>query len=124
MADKIFNAEVTRFALRAQKDCLEEILDLWGIDIVDRGTIEAKLEEINKQLNSNLDKKSKSSKPRKLSAYNMFVREKLPELKKSFPDLKNKELMSKVSDLWKETSPEDKTKYTPVGIPSYGIMEQ
>lgn len=110
MADKIFNTEVTRFALRTKKECLEEILELWGQDIVDRGTIEAKLEEINKQLNS---EKKKSTAPRKLSAYNMFVREKLPELKKSFPDLKNKELMSKVSDLWKETSPEDKTKYTP-----------
>ena len=111
MADKIFNTEVTRFVLRTKKECLEEILELWGQDIVDRGTIEAKLEEINKQLNS---EKKKSSAPRKLSAYNMFVREKLPELKKSFPDLKNTDLMSKVSDLWKETSPEDKTKYTPV----------
>ena len=58
MADEIFDTEVTQFALRTKNECLEEILALWGEDKVDR-VVDSMLEDINKQLKSNLIKTTK-----------------------------------------------------------------
>lgn len=114
MADKMFNKEVTRFSLNSKKECLEEILSVaFAVEnTISRIPIEAKLEEINEHLKK-LDKKTKSSddKPRKLSVYNRFVKIHLPEIAKEFPDMKNNERMTKVSEIWKKTSPEERQKY-------------
>ena len=47
-----------------------------------------------------LPKKEKKSRPP--SAYNKFMKNKLPELKKEFPDLNHSELFKKCATLWKE----------------------
>ena len=116
MADKMFNKEVTRFSLNTKKECLEEIIAAANEkceDYINRAVIEKNLEDIKEKLQK-LDKKTKSSddKPRKLSAYNRFVKTHLPEIAKEFPDMKNNERMTKVSELWKKTSPEERQKYT------------
>ena len=115
MADKIFNKEVTRFSLNSKKECLEEIIaaaNEKGEDYINRAVIDKVLEDINEKLQK-LDKKTKSSddKPRKLSAYNRFVKTHLPEIAKEFPDIeKQRKNDQSVGTLEKDIS-EERQKY-------------
>ena len=40
-------------------------------------------------------------KKREPTAYNLFVKEKMPLLKEEFPDLSRQDLMKKVGEIWK-----------------------
>ena len=42
-------------------------------------------------------------KKREPTAYNLFVKEKLPLVKEEFPDLTRQDLMRKVGEMWKAT---------------------
>jgi|AntRauMFilla1563_2_1112583.scaffolds.fasta_scaffold01035_9 hypothetical protein len=104
------NKEITRFSLFAKKDCIENILAKPG-DIT-RDAVSLILDDVNRQLASG-GKKRVSTTPRKLSPYNYFVKAKLPELSKQFPEIDNRMRMSKVSELWKNLSPAEKESFKP-----------
>ena len=40
-------------------------------------------------------------KKREPTAYNLFVKEKMPNIKEEFPDLSRQDLMRKVGEMWK-----------------------
>ena len=42
-------------------------------------------------------------KKREPTAYNLFVKEKMPLVKEEFPDLTRQDLMRKVGEMWKAT---------------------
>jgi len=46
-------------------------------------------------------KKKKKKKKREPTAYNLFVKEKMPIIKEEFPELSRQDLMKKVGELWK-----------------------
>ena len=52
-------------------------------------------------------KKKKSRKPRKKTAYNIFIKEKMPEMKKFLP----KERFRELGKLWKSYSDDDKVEW-------------
>lgn len=52
-----------------------------------------------------------SGKPRPLTAYNFYMKEKRKEILDKNPDMKAKEVMKEVGRLWKEASEEEKEKY-------------
>jgi hypothetical protein len=122
-ADKMFTKEVTRFALNTQKECLESILNSVQEDSKTCGPafrekIQEKLADIQTQLakcgksrGGGSGSGSGSATPRKLSAYNRFVKEQMSALVKNHPDMDNKTRMTKVSEMWRTLSAEDKVKY-------------
>ncbi|KNC87206.1 hypothetical protein SARC_00683 [Sphaeroforma arctica JP610] len=58
-------------------------------------------------------KTAKASKPERApSAYNLFIKHNRQKAVTKFPDVKNTEIMSKMSEMWKECSKEEKAKYT------------
>ena len=101
------NKEIARFSLFAKKECIENILTRPG-DIT-RDVIVLMLDDINRQMDS--CKKRVSTTPRKLSPYNYFVKAKIPELSKQFPEMDNRTRMSRVSELWKNLSPTEKESF-------------
>lgn len=106
------NKEVARFALFAKKECLERIIASPGE--VTRDTLTSMLDDVDRQLvESSINKKRVSTTPRQLSPYNYFVKETLPGLSKQFPDIDNRARMSKVSELWRDLSPEEKASFKP-----------
>jgi hypothetical protein len=62
----------------------------------------------NKHDSSSEKKPKKEKTEKKLSAYNLFMKEKLPELKKENPESNIRELMSQVAKLWNEKKEQDK----------------
>lgn len=50
---------------------------------------------------------SKKSPKKNLSKYNLFVREKFPELKAKFPDMPTKEIMKNIGRLWSTSKKND-----------------
>lgn len=119
-ADKMFTKEVTRFALNTQKECLESILNSVQDDTktcgpVFREKIQEKLADIQTQLakcaGAGNRRGNAATQPRKLSAYNRFVKEQMSALVKNHPDMDNKTRMTKVSEMWRTLSAEDKVKY-------------
>jgi len=97
--------EIIRFSLRAQKECLESLLARDAT--VTRDTVESHLNDINKQLEK-LTMGRRGSSNRALSPYNHFVKAKLPEVAKRYPDIDNRARMSRVSEMWKSLSPTEK----------------
>lgn len=119
-ADKMFTKEVTRFALNTQKECLESILNSVQDDPKTCGPafrekIHEKLADIQTQLakcgKSRGSGSGSSAAPRKLSAYNRFVKEQMSALVKNHPEMDNKARMTKVSEMWKALSADEKAKY-------------
>lgn len=55
--------------------------------------------------------KNSEKKPRALSAYNFFMKDKRKEILEEKPDTDNKEIMRIVSKMWKEVSEDEKEKY-------------
>ena len=113
MADKVFNKEVNRFALNSKKECLENILisipyDKRTCGSTYRDTIMAKINELDDQLGKSGKRTQVNRKP---SAYNNFVKQKLSEVKRTFPELNNASRMKKVSELWNELSLDEKASY-------------
>lgn len=104
MADKTFNKEVARFARNSKKECLVSLLDVIH-DAKSREIIETRITDLTAQTGS-ADKA-----PRKLSPYNRFVKQKLPEIAKEHPGMDNKARMKHVSELWKTMSLEQKAAY-------------
>lgn len=100
--------EIVRFSLRTQKECLENLL---AAPEVTRENIELVLQDVNRQLDKMGSGKKRSTAPRALSPYNHFVKAKLSEVAKQFPDLDNRARMSKVSELWKAMSPAEKASF-------------
>ena len=49
---------------------------------------------------------------RKLSAYNIFMKEKRKLVLEENPSMKSKDVMRKVAEMWREISDEEKMKYT------------
>jgi glutamate 5-kinase len=120
MATQMFNKEMTRFALMTQKECLESIIESVQDDPktcgpVFRERIVSKMNELNEKLAKLGQRRSTAGggggAPRKLSAYNRFVKEQLPVLVKQSPELDNKARMTRVSEMWKSLKPEDKARY-------------
>lgn len=119
-ADKAFSKEVLRFTLTTQKECLEGILSSVTDDSktcgkVYRERITEKIAELNDRLakcgGRGGARGSSTAAPRKLSAYNIFVKEQLTALVKNHPEMDNKARMTKVSEMWKALSEDDKARY-------------
>ena len=72
------------------------------------------VKEFNKIINDTKKKKQTNGEKKPLSPYNLFVKEKMAELKDEIPD--GKERMKKCAELWKQSkvqqSDEDKKKDT------------
>lgn len=105
MADKTFNKEVARFARNSKKECLVSLLDVIH-DPKSREIIESRIADLTAQTGSSADKA-----PRKLSPYNRFVKQKLPEIAKEKPGMDNKARMKHVSELWKTMTDEQKAAF-------------
>ena len=60
-----------------------------------------KFAEPKKKTKQNGDDDTKPKKKREPTAYNLFVKEKMPILKEEFPELSRQDLMKKVGELWK-----------------------
>lgn len=64
------------------------------------------LDELKKILSSAYKNKNKTKKTstekRKPSEYNIFIKNKMLEIKQNSTDLNNKDIMSKAASLWKE----------------------
>ena len=105
MADKTFNKEVARFTRNSKKECLESLLDVIH-DAKSRDIIQTRIDDLVAQTGKNT-----STAPRKLSPYNRFVKQKLPEIAKEHPDMDNKTRMKHVSELWKALSETQKTAF-------------
>jgi uncharacterized protein with von Willebrand factor type A (vWA) domain len=103
------NKEVVRFSLFATKECLERLLATHSD--VTRDTVVTMLDDVNRQLESR--KRGGLTAPRKLSPYNYFVKEKLPEVAKKFPDIDNRARMAKVSEMWRNLDPAEKQGFKP-----------
>ena len=46
--------------------------------------------------------KDSNAEKRAPSAYNLFIKEQMTNIKKSNPEMNNKEIMAKAADLWRE----------------------
>ena len=93
---------------------LDQLNDLELEDESIKDLVKDKIDSENddfKKLDNKKLKKDKTKVPRKLSAYNLFVKQQLPQIKNDFPELENKQRMSKASELWKKLSKEEKDKY-------------
>jgi hypothetical protein len=108
MADKTFNKEVARFARNSKKECLVSLLDVIH-DPKSREIIESRIADLVAQTGKNASGADKP--PRKLSPYNRFVKQKLPEIAKESPNMDNKARMKHVSELWKNMSDEQKAAF-------------
>ena len=108
MADKTFNKEVARFARNSKKECLESLLDVVH-DPKSREIIESRIADLAAQTGKNSSTADKA--PRKLSPYNRFVKQKLPEIAKENPGMDNKARMKHVSEVWKTMTPEQKVAF-------------
>lgn len=111
---KAINKEILRYALTAQKECLESILNSVTEDTktcgpVFRERIVSKLDELNSQLGKCGGGGPRA--PRKLSPYNRFVKEQLPLLAQKNPEMDNKTRMTQVSTMWKQMSDAEKAKF-------------
>lgn len=107
MADKTFNKEVARFARNSKKECLESLLDVIH-DPKSREIIQSRIANLAAQTGKN---SSADKAPRKLSPYNRFVKQKLPEIAKEKPDMDNKARMKHVSEMWKTMTEEQKAAF-------------
>ena len=107
MTDKTFNKEVARYARNSKKECLMSLLDVIH-DAKSREIIESRIADLAAQTGKN---SSADKAPRKLSPYNRFVKQKLPEIAKESPDMDNKARMKHVSELWKTMTPEQKAAF-------------
>ncbi len=54
-----------------------------------------------KKAKKDVDDDAEPKKKREPTAYNLFVKEKMPLLKEEFPDLSRQDLMKKVGEIWK-----------------------
>ena len=55
------------------------------------------------------DKEDKEEKkPKKMTAYNLFCKEKFDDVQQDFPTLKKKDIRAKLSEMWKDTKENDK----------------
>jgi flagellar biosynthesis chaperone FliJ len=123
------NKEVLRFTIKFKQEVLQDILKN-----VTEETGSPYYVHINEQLNmvseeiKNFEKsyraslsqkgprgtkqKTKSLVPRPMSAYNKFIKQTLPKIKKDLPDMDNKSRMSKASEIWKKLTPSEKEEYS------------
>ena len=90
-------------------DLVQQLLDLISIDPnipkkISMKYITDKLKDINKDKKE--DKKI-NKKEKKLTAYNIFVREQMILVKNSHPNMNNNERMTYIGKLWKENKEKD-----------------
>lgn len=130
MATASFTKEVTRFTLQLKKECLEEVLSTVteNTDSDYYKHISTAVENFANEL-KNFEKHYKMSKngkkakdksdapPRKLSAYNKFIKKTLPEIKEKFKDMDNRARMEKASGIWKKLSQKEKDAYGNMEFP-------
>ena len=111
MAATNFTKEITRFTLQCKKECLEDLLKAVPEDANSPyyTYTMSQLNRINDELSNKRVKRS--DKPRKLSAYNRFIQQTLPVVKRDFPSMDNKARMEKASSIWKQLSEEQKKAY-------------
>ena len=130
MATASFTKEVTRFTLQLKKECLEEVLstvtentesDYYKHISTAVENLADELKNFEKRYKMNKNGKKTKDKsdapPRKLSAYNKFIKKTLPEIKEKFKDMDNRARMEKASGMWKKLTQKEKDAYGKMEFP-------
>lgn len=88
---------------KPKKNNISKVLEVFkeNVDIEKTYTLD-ELKKILSNAYKNKSKTAKTTEKRKPSEYNIYIKNKMLEIKQSSTDLSNKEIMSKAASLWKE----------------------